>query len=290
MIPEISKNRNNRKVSVLIVTYNNSATIAGCLDSLKNQSFQDMEILIRDNASSDETANILESLHANLFKGERNIGFGAAMNFLARQASGEYLFMLNPDCLCPADTLANLLHFAGSHTGVISPSFMFPDGNFQATARNFPDYSNIIFSRRSPLYQLGLVGARDAGYLRSSHALKVQAVSATALWLSRDLFSAIGGFDERFFMYGEDLDLCKRLEENGHDIWHLPDIKIEHVQGASSSQAAIRSMFYHHLSIYKYFTKHFPRKYIRNSILMVLLVAGFAVSLILKILGLSKRK
>ena len=290
MIEKSESNLHKPSVSVLIVTYNNASTIGQCLDSLKAQTVKDIEIIVRDNASSDSTAQIVQRYPAELIRGEKNIGFGAAMNYLAWQASGEYLFILNPDCLCPPDCLRRLLEFSRDNPGVISPALVYPDGASQVSARELFSYTNIVYSRRSPFYQLGLARAQQAGYLDISRAAKVPAVSATALFIERRLFTEIDGFDERFFMYGEDMDLCKRLANRQIDIWYLPEIKIKHILGASASQAELRSLYYHHVSIYKYFTKHFSRKYIKNAVLLMMLTAGFTVMSILKLLGLKRRK
>ena len=281
----------NIEISVLIVTYNNSGTIAECLDSLKEQNYKSFEILLRDNASDDNTVDIVNSYdEVKLFATDENIGFGAAMNFLAVKASGKYLYILNPDCVCPQSMLQQLYDFARKHTGAISPALYYPDGRRQDSARELPTYESIIFSRRSPLYLLGFTTTSSAGYIAPEQPTKVPAVSATALFIPRTTFECLDGFDDRFFMYGEDLDLCKRLGDDGYDIWYLPDIKLKHVLGASAHKAELKTAYHHHLSIYKYFNKHYPHNVIRNSLLAILLTGGIVFTVILKIIGWKKRR
>jgi GT2 family glycosyltransferase len=278
-------------ISIMIVTYNNATTIGHCLDSLAKQTFTDFEILIRDNASSDGTAKLLaDDIRVRLFVGENNIGFGRGMNFLAERASGEYLFILNPDCECPADLLAKLIESSGRHEGALAPALVYPDGTPQPSARELPDYRSILYSRRSPLYQLGLVKAADAGYLMPASDTQVPAVAATALMLKKSIYDQVGGFDDRYFLYGEDLDLCQKLGEIKLPIWYLPALKIKHILGASSTKSSLAAAYYHHLSIYKYFTKHFPRNYIKNFGLMILLTGGFLFAAVMKLIGRTRRK
>ncbi len=278
-------------ISVLIVTYNNANTIGNCIDSLYAQNFPSLEILVRDNDSSDSTVEVVNALgDVNLFACKENIGFGAAMNYLAERAVGEYLFILNPDCICPENSLQQLYDFAKSHPGAVSPALVYPDGTPQPSSRELPTYSSIIFSRRSPLYILGLARTKSAGYLRPENNVKVPAVSATALLINRQIFSDIGGFDQRFFMYGEDLDLCKRLGNGGHDIWFMPGIELKHILGESSKSVSLRTSYNHHISIYKYFRKHHPDRFFSNLFLGILLTGGFCFSVLLKIMGIKRRK
>ncbi|MCP4580226.1 MAG: glycosyltransferase family 2 protein [candidate division Zixibacteria bacterium] len=285
------KNNYRFKVSILIVTYNNASTINRCLESLRRQESADFEILVKDNASVDETEEILAKYeNIKVFTDNKNLGFGAAMNYLAKMAEGEFLFILNPDCECPENTLARLYEFGRNHGGAISPALKYPDNSLQVSARNFPDFRRIVFSRRSPLFQLGLFKTGDAGYIKPDHPAKVPAISATAMFIGKNDFESVDGFDERFFMYLEDIDLCRRLNSAEIDVWYLPDIQIKHVLGASSSTTAFKSSFHHHLSIYKYFTKHFPGKYIRNSFLAILLFGGLMTTILMKLLGFRRRQ
>jgi len=279
------------KISVLIITYNNASTISDCLESIKSQGMGDYEILVMDNSSEDLTLEQIKKYDdIKVFHSKENTGFAAGMNYLSKQADGEYLFMLNPDCICPNNTLETLYEFAQDHKGVISPALIYPDNTPQPSARQLISYKNVLFSRRSPLYQMGFAKTGNAGYLILEKTARVPAVSATALFLHGKLFAQIGGFDERFFLYLEDIDLCKRLNEINADVWYLPELKITHILGTSSSCASIKTSYYHHLSMYKYFTKHFPGNYIKNVLLLLLLAAGFTASVILKFLKPKRRK
>jgi N-acetylglucosaminyl-diphospho-decaprenol L-rhamnosyltransferase len=284
-----TRKSNPQKISVLIVTYNNESTIGLCLDSLLAQTIRDFEIIILDNHSTDlTTAAIKKYPNVRLFESSQNLGFAKAVNQLTETANGDYLFILNPDCYCPPQTLEHLTAFPAAHPGAISPALVDSRGLAQLSARVMPTYGNILFSRKSPLYILGLAEAADAGYLDLKSPTKVPAVSATALFISKKLFDSIGRFDERFFMFLEDIDLCRRLGDSNIDIWYLPDLKIPHVHGASSSKRSIKSLYFHHISIFKYFTKHYPNAHIKNILLLILLLGGFVISSATRLLGFRK--
>jgi N-acetylglucosaminyl-diphospho-decaprenol L-rhamnosyltransferase len=269
------------EISVLIVTYNNASTIDDCLGALAKQSYASFELCVWDNASSDNTVSKLRQYrNLKLTSSPKNIGFAASMNRLAAQASGKYLFILNPDCLCPPETMQTLRDFAESHAGAISPAFIFPSGQIHPSARELPDYSNIPFSRRSPLSLFGALGGEKAGFIVPDRAVKVPVVSATALFIQKSLFEDIGRFDERFFLYCEDLDLCRKLHDRQIDIWYLPELRIVHLLRVSSRKNPLKPLYHHHSGILKYFTKYYPGNYIKNSILFVMLVLGFIFSAI----------
>jgi N-acetylglucosaminyl-diphospho-decaprenol L-rhamnosyltransferase len=273
-------------ISVLIVTYNNALTIDNCLDALAKQTFPKFEICLLDNASSDDTRARLDNHHnLKLTKSPQNIGFAASMNQLAKQASGKFLFILNPDCLCPPDTMQTLLEFSETHPGAISPALVFPNGKIHPSARELPDYSNILFSRRSPLSLFGVIAGEKAGFMVPAHAAKVPAVSATALFIPKSTFEEVGHFDERYFLYCEDLDLCRQLNDRNIDIWYLPELKITHLLRVSSRKNPLKPLYHHHHGILKYFTKYYPRNYIKNSILFVMLVFGFIFSALVTLAG-----
>jgi GT2 family glycosyltransferase len=270
-------------ISIIIVSFNCLGPLKACLDSIKAQRDVSFETIVVDNDSRDDTPHFLKNQKdiCPVFPG-RNIGFGAAVNLAAKQARGRYLFILNPDTILPPDCLPSLLEFADSHPdfGLLSPFLLNLDGTYQISARKFPRRRDLFFGRGSPLYKLGFAREKDAGYYSSIGEMpqQVPAVSATAIYMKTELFRDLGGFDERFFMYLEDLDLCKRISECSLPIWILPSIKITHSWRRSSSTRPYFALFYHHLSVYKYFKKHYSKQRHYNLGLGLALVMGFVLS------------
>jgi len=271
--------RTGNTVSILIITYNNFNTITNCLDSIFNQTFNSLEILILDNDSSDGTVNLIKSIpNVKVFESSVNLGFSAGVNFLASKASGDYLFLLNPDCECQPDTVSRLVAFQGSNQGAVSASLQYKDGRIQQSAREFISYDNVIFSRKSILHQFRITDTRQAGYLSPEKPSKVPAVSATALLIKAADFKRVDGLDERYFLYLEDIDFCRKLGINRIDVWYNPEIVVTHLLGKSSENSKVKASYYHHLSMFKYFTKHYPDNYIRNAFLTLLLLIGLILS------------
>ncbi len=270
-------------ISIIIVSFSCLGPLKDCLDSIKTQGGVSFETIIVDNDSRDDTPHFLKDRKdiCAVFPG-RNIGFGAGANLAAKQARGRYLFILNPDTILPPDCLSMLLEFADSHPdfGLLSPLLLNPDGTYQISARKFPRRRDLFLGRGSPLFKLGLSREKDAGYYTSIGEMpqQIPAVSATAIFMKTELFRDLGGFDERFFMYLEDLDLCKRISERSLPIWISPSVKITHAWRRSSSTRPYFALFYHHLSVYKYFKKHYSKQWHYNLGLGLALVMGFVLS------------
>jgi len=269
--------------SVLIVAYNNENSIGACLSSILRNDLKPHEILVLDNASTDSTiAKLGEFKEIRLVRSDRNIGFAAGINKLAGLATAEYLFMLNPDCELPPTSFSYLRKFCLTHRGAVAPALIYPDGSIQLSARRFPDHKNLLFSRKSPLSILGFFDLSSAGYLDLRSAAKVPAVAATAFIISRRIFGNLGGFDERFFLYFEDMDFCKRLNAAGIDIWYVPELRVKHSLGASSGCLDFRALLHHHRSAHLYFAKHYPERIFSNLALGLLLICGFLVTAVIK--------
>lgn len=269
-------------VSIIIVSFNSLGYLKECLASISRQEGVTFETIVIDNGSRDSTVEFLSAQSCKSIISPKNLGFGAAVNRGAEIASGEYLLVLNPDTVLPKDCLSQLCAYADhlGDFGLLSPSFVHPDGRIQPSARNYPSRIRFLISRGSPLFKLGISGDKDAGYLipEGNDPIRVPAVSATALFIKRGLFRGIGGFDSRYFMYLEDLDLCRRLREMKLTIWLLPSIKVIHNWGQSSKTRPYFALFHHHLSVLKYFRKYHASQWLHNSLLAIALGCGILIS------------
>ena len=277
-------------ISIIIVSYNCLEALKSCLASLQSQKDAVFEIIVVDNDSCDGSSDFIKTQNVTgIFPG-KNLGYGAAINLAVRQASGQYLYILNPDTTVPSGGIRAMADFADSHPGfgLISPLLIHPNGENQISAREFPRRRDLVLGRGSPLYKLGLSSERQAGYIdnHGEKPLQVPAVSATAVIIKTSIFLDMGGFDERFFMYMEDVDLCYRLSQRALAIWIVPPIKVIHGWRKSSSRRPYFTAFHHHLSVYKYFRKHNPNQRLRNLILAIILIMGYTLSvLIIKLKG-----
>ncbi|MBD3420557.1 MAG: glycosyltransferase [Chitinivibrionales bacterium] len=237
-------------ISVVIVHYKVQTFLQQTLRSLQEaRDFDKCEVIVVDNASRDNSRAVIECEfpHVTWIALKNNIGFGKACNVGARSASGRYLLFLNPDTLLSQNTLRVSLDFLEHNpkAGIMGPKTMNPDGSLQVSCRRSFPTPAISFYRMFGLSSLfpksKRFGMYNLTWLDSDKAAPIDAVSGSFMFMRKKLFDAVGGFDERFFMYGEDLDLCAKVKQAGYQVWYHPATQIIHFKGKSSEQRSIRS-------------------------------------------------
>ncbi len=253
-------------VSILIVNYRSYSELDVCLASLAPSMNVNDEIVIVDYET--ETAR-LDDLRAR-YAGVRwlpeagNRGFAAGVNTAARHARGDYLVLLNPDTRAASRLVTALAAWMDAHPaiGAAGPRIQNEDGSVQPSARTFPGLTTVIggrstwWTRHFPnnwFSKRNLV-ARDA-----TRELEIDWVSGACLITRRALFERLGGLDERFFMYWEDADYCRRVRQARFGVAFVPSVSVVHAVGRSSSydvEAAIRAF---HQSAFRLFVKHAGR-------------------------------
>jgi len=230
------------ELSVLIVNFNSGPHLKICLQSLAAQSGPERELIVVDNASTD--SSLLEARDAlagaRLIRMGANFGFAAAMNRAAHDATGEWLLLLNPDCVLPEGALQQAIAEAmlEPNLGIAGALVLNPDGSVQrGTWRRMPTPWRLLMSQsglsrwqeRFPLLAgVELYEAQPVGAL-------VQAVNGAFMLLRRDMFEAVGGFDDGYFLHFEDLDLMARVTRAGADVVLLADVKVIHIKGAAGA-------------------------------------------------------
>jgi GT2 family glycosyltransferase len=229
-------------LSVLIVTYNSAPQLPACLNSLRTQTLtDDFEIIVVDNASRDESVVLIRSEYpeVKLITSDINLGFGNANNKALTIAQGRYLVVLNPDATLPANTLENALQHMdeNSDVGMGGGLLQGTNGEWQPSARLFPSLLNdaLTLSGLANRYSNSrFFGRFDRSWADPSKAVAVDWVPGAFAILRRDLVDKIGLFDPRFFLYYEEVDLCRRIHQTGFKVYYWPDLVITHIGGASS--------------------------------------------------------
>ena len=262
-------------VSVIIVNYNTPDLTAELISSIRRHTAGvSYDIVVVDNGSepsrrfcagpAEPTLKIIQSA--------TNLGFGKAVNLAEKSSAGTYLLFANSDCRLTSNALPVMAaYMQHNHAcAACSPRLIQKDGTAHSSIRRFPDYGNIRHSRGSIL-------KTDSNYtlVADTSRKEVEAMSATFMMVRRDLFEQLGGFDERFFMYVEDTDLCKRFHDIGKQVVYLGDIEVVHHWGASTRRHPWRMSFEHHLSIRKYFLKHYANRRLANSLLTLQLAVNY---------------
>lgn len=222
------KSRNS--ISVIIVTFNNAKTILDCLNSID----EGVEIIIVDNNSSDATVSIISKAYdqkIKLIQNSSNLGFGKAVNIGTREAWGEYLCFLNPDARFKSKKgVQDLVKVLEDHPdyGLIGPKLLYLNGEPRKTAKNLPTLAQAFKE-----YVLGIGNSYDFYTPVKKGLAQVESVVGACMVLKKSLFDRIKGFDERFFMYYEDIDLCRKIRLKGLKIGYFSEIEVEHIEGVS---------------------------------------------------------
>jgi GT2 family glycosyltransferase len=243
--------------SIIVVTYDSSPFIEACLHSVVEAAKGlDHEILVVDNASKDETCQIIERAFPQvlLIRQEVNLGFAKANNHGLQRAKGEFVLLINPDTLWKRGEAGEAVRFLRNHPeiGAMGCRLILEDGSWQRSHGNFPTllrelketfYLPRIFSRSN--WAKGVFVYKD-----HPEPKPVEWVSCTFLICSRRLMAEVGYLDEEYFMYYEDIDLSKRIREQGKEVYYFPGIEIVHYQRWPS-------IIDFGESPYLYFKKHF---------------------------------
>lgn len=270
------------QLSIIIVNYNVRDLLMNAVASLKNAlEGIDGEIIVVDNASTDGAVEVLGREHPDVITIplERNLGFGAGNNVGIERSRGEYILLINPDTVVQEDTLRTMLDFMAQRAdvGVVGCKILNPDGSFEpASKRGFPSPWS-AFSRVFGLSRLfpksKLFGGYNLTWIDPDTTVEVEALSGCFMFFRGQLLRGLGGFDTDFFMYGEDLDLCWRVKEEGWGVWYYPATSIMHLKGESTRRSSLDAiaMFYDAMEIFA--RKHFRR----NLPLLWLMRAGISL-------------
>lgn len=271
-------------LSAILVNFNAGAELRVALQSIADEmAGRPWEGIVTDNASVDGSERIAGEFapSVRLLRNPANVGFGRAVNQGLAAARAPRILIMNPDCRLERgaiDALSAELDGDGQ-CAVVGPRILDPDGSVQGSARGDPDMLTGIFGRTSALRRLlpGLKVARRnvvAGDVAGDSAsVEVDWVSGACMLARRDALLAVGGFDERYFMYWEDADLCRRLRGRGHRIRYVPRAVAVHRVGQSSRTAREASIRAFHQSAYLYYATHVapgalnPKRWLARAIL-----------------------
>lgn len=252
-------------VTVIIVTYNSENFIRKCLKGIQEKTNGiDYEIIVVDNNSSDRTAEIIykEFKDVRLIRNSKNVGFGAANNIAISRSSGDFIMLLNPDTVLENNALKILTDYMKTHedVGCAGAKLLNFDGTLQLSCRRFPNFLNVFFGRRSMIRHLfpNNPVSREFMLENMDYSCKqeVDWIMGAAIMMRRKTVEEVGCFDERYFLFVEDTDLCYRMMLAGMKVVYLPDAVIKHYHGASVRRGFSRSQIHHNIGMYKFFKKY----------------------------------
>ncbi|MBI2168756.1 MAG: glycosyltransferase family 2 protein [Actinobacteria bacterium] len=251
--------------SAVVVNYNAGALLADCVESVLGDGAA--AVVVVDNASSDGSIEGIEraALAVRIIRLAANRGYAAAANAGIAQTKTEVVAVLNPDTQVRAGTgVAMAAALASPTVAAAGPRVLNPDGSTYPSARTVPKTTDAVGHG-----VLGLVWPRNPFTRRyrqldldAARAREVDWVSGAALWLRRDALDEVGGWDEGYFMYVEDVDLCWRLRRAGWRVVYEPAGEVVHVQGTATARQPYRMLAAHHRSLLRFAAKRWrgPRR------------------------------
>lgn len=264
------------KVSIIIVSYNAKNHLQFCLEScLKATNQISSEIIVVDNNSPEKVVEELKPLFPSVdfYDLKNNLGFAKANNFGVEQAKGEYVLILNPDTIVPEDLFEELIPFyeAQKNPGMIGVRLVDADGNFHPESkRNLPTPQNSF----SKLFKIGNSKANNYYnvLLEDYQVGKTSILVGAFMFLKRSIYQEIGGFDSRYFMYGEDIDLSYSCELAGYQNFYKGDQIVLHYKGESTRKdKKYFQIFFQAMNLFvdKYYAENLLKRLIMKAGILV---------------------
>ena len=287
-------------LSIVIVSWNVADLLAQCLDSIYKSpvritnptrqiitniqhDYPTVEVIVVDSASQDSSVAMLREKYewVRLMAESKNIGFVRGNNLGLAQAQGQNLMLLNPDTEIVDDALPQLLALLNSdlEIGIVGPHTLNGDQSHQSTRRRFPTLKTAIFESTwlegfAPAKLLEDFRVRD---LPDNGTYPVDWVQGSALMLKRAIYDELGGLDELYIMYAEEMDWCKRAQNAGWQVYYLGSAYVIHYSGQSTAQVQTRSQVHFQHSKLRYFQKY--HGWFTAFILRIVLLGNYAVQL-----------
>jgi len=249
-------------LDVIIVNWNAGEQLADCVHSvIEHGCSQVGRIVVVDNGSTDGSENAVAGLpQVTLVRAGENLGFARACNLGATHARSEYLLFLNPDACLYADTLAGVLGFMGlpenAQVGICGVQLVDEEGHVARSCACFPSPGSLLAHATGVDRLIPALGHFMTGWDHATNRLVDQVIGAFFL-VRRGLFEELHGFDERFFVYFEEVDFSCRAGQQGWSSVYLADVRAFHAGGGTSGQVKARRLFYSLRSRILYSFKHF---------------------------------
>lgn len=284
-------------LSVIVLSFNTKDITYECLTRLKTavnsleKNGKKAEVIVVDNASEDGSAEMLSQKHkwVNLIISKTNTGFSGGNNLAMKKVQGDYILLLNSDAFVESDTLVKALKFMDENADVdlIGVRLNFKDGRLQPCAGYLPTPLNTITWITGLALIPGMENLvtpyhpKDKSFFETTK--QVEWVMGAFMMLKREVYQKTGGFDETIFMYGEEIEWCKRIKNNDFKTFFVSDIKVTHLDKASSNFLLEKPLLNELKGIKRYFISHYTQEW--NIVRSVILISLILRIIVFKILG-----
>lgn len=258
-------------LTIALVTWNSEDDIAECLSSLFHAVSKipevKLETVIIDNASNDNTVRVVENFlrvteqNIVFIKNGDNLGFTKACNQAIQASTGDYIFILNPDTEILNSSIKLMMKYLDEHddVGVVAPQLVSKQSEIQFSCRTFPKYRDLFFEMlmlASFFPKSEFFSRWKMRYFDHNSIREVDQPMGAALLMKRKVLESVGGLDERFIMFYNDVDFCKRISDAGFKIIFYPDAKVRHSTGVSIYKDRSAMIKHWNSDCLKYFRKH----------------------------------
>ena len=253
------------ELSIIIVNYHQSQLLKNALESIHSTAKKiQFEVIVIDNSSKDEgLKTILNQFpKIRLIDNSNNLGFAYANNQGAKIAKGQFLLFVNPDTVMKEGSITEMLRHLrlNPSTGVVAPKVLNPNGTIQYSCRKFPTIWSGLFNRYSLLTHLFPNNRFSKEYLMSdfdhNSTRSVDWVSGCCMMIPLSIFIEVDGFDENYFLFVEDVDLCKTMKKKKYKVDYLSNAEILHKISSSNTRIAAQIIIKRHRGMIYYYNKH----------------------------------
>ncbi len=272
---------NQRNIDIIIVNYNSTDYLLKCLESIHQDinagTVVRAHIFVFDNHSTDDPGQVTRHFpHVRLFESRRNIGFARAVNACLVQGNAPLVLILNPDVMVLKGFFQTTLVWMENNerVGVLGPRILNQDFTVQGSARAFPSLITSLFGRNSILTRIfpnNRITRKNILYtdIRQTAPVPVDWVSGACMMVRRRAIEEVGLLDERFFMYWEDADWCRRMGQKGWGVIYHPAVSVLHFVGGSSEKNLIQSVVEFHKSVYYFYKKYYSSSsWLTNAVIL----------------------
>ncbi len=256
------------KLSVIIVNYNVQYFLEQCLHSVYSAKKNfDIEVIVVDNNSADDSVKMLSEKFPDihLIKNKTNSGFSVANNQAIKIATGEYILLLNPDTIVEPDTFEKTIAFMDAHheAGALGVKMLNGEGDFLPESKRGLPTPLVAFYKLSGLSTLfpesKTFNKYHLGFLDDTEIHQVDVLAGAFMLIRKSVLEIVGLLDEKFFMYGEDVDLSYRITLAGFKNYYFPETKIIHYKGKSTNKNSINYVIHFYKAMLIFSKKHFSK-------------------------------
>ncbi len=285
----LSEAKKKVELSIIIVNFNTGRFLTRCLDFIgKNSPKRSFEIFVVDNNSNDNSIEIVKKHYpeVKLIKNSSNFGFSYANNQGIVRSKGKYILILNPDTIVTEGALDALVDFMDRNpdTGIAGAKLLNFNGSIQYSCRRFPTIFSVFFGRQSIFIKFLPYNRVSRKYLMMdedySKNIEVDWVFGASMIVRRKALEEVGIFDEDYFIFVEDTDLCYRMREKGWNVCFVADAVFFHHLGVTRARFWKTTLLNHNLGMFKFFKKH----YNLNPFTQTILSAGLSLRLLLLVM------